>query len=203
MDTKTPPQPNRILVENDGLVEFYEKVISPETADLYFQQLMQEIAWENDRVKIFGKEFVTNRMVGWYGDEAFLYKYSNTTKTALPWTALLLEIKSMVENVSHCSFNSCLLNLYPTGEDAVGWHSDSEKELQNNGTIAALSLGAIRRFDLKHKITKELVSIDMLPGSLLLMKGETQKNWVHRISKTKKVKDARVSLTFRTVVSKI
>ena len=118
------------LLPEDGLVDYYGALISPEVADHYFQTLLNNIAWKNDEVVIYGKRIVTKRKIAWYGDKPFKYTYSNTTKSALPWIRALLEIREMVENKTDESFNSCLLNLYHSGAEGMSWHSDAEKDLQ-------------------------------------------------------------------------
>jgi len=138
--------------------------------------------------------------VAWYGDAGFSYTYSNTTKQALPWTKELLELKGIVEKLSGSSFNSCLLNLYHNGEEGMTWHSDDEKCLGKNTVIASLSLGAARKFALKHKQDKQTVTIMLESGSLLVMKGVTQSNWLHSLPKTQKVTKPRVNLTFRKMI---
>lgn len=82
----------------------------------------------------------------------------------------------------------------------MAWHSDAEKDLKKNGAIASVSFGAERKFAFKHKETKETVSLNLEHGSLLIMKGTTQTNWLHRLPPTKKVNGARINLTFRTIV---
>src|SRR5699024_713386 len=111
----------------------------------------------------------------------------------------LLELKNKIEEETGEEFNSCLLNLYHDGSEGMGWHSDDESDLKKNGTIGSLSLGAKRKFVFKHKTTKEKVEVFLDHGSLLLMKGETQRYWLHTLPPTKKVKSPRVNLTFRTI----
>lgn len=189
------------ILENDGQVNYYGKVFNDERAQYFFTQLLQNIEWENDKAIIFGKLIITKREVAWYGDEPFDYTYSKSTKSALPWTKELLELKEIVEHKTGDTFNSCLLNLYHNGEEGMGWHSDNEKNLKNNGAISSLSFGAERKFCFKHKMTKEVISVYLETGSLLVMKGATQKNWLHRLPPSKKVKTPRINLTFRTVDS--
>ncbi len=183
----------------DGMVNYLGVVLQAEEADHYFQQLLSHIEWENDKAIIFGKEIITKRKVAWYGDEPFAYTYSNTTKYALPWTKELAALKTITEKASGETFNSCLLNLYHTGEEGMAWHSDDEKDLKKNGAIASLSLGAERKFAFKHKLSKEKVELYLPHGSLLIMKGTTQTHWLHRLPPTKKVLKARVNLTFRNI----
>lgn len=188
------------LLPNDDVVHYYGNVLKGKEADHYLEKLTNTIAWKNDEAIIFGKHFVTKRKVAWYGDSEYVYSYSNTTKKALPWTQELLELKTIVEKITQTKFNSCLLNLYHDGSEGMGWHSDDEKALGKNTTIASLSLGAERRFSLKHKLTKQNVSVLLENGSLLEMKGSTQTNWLHSLPKTKKITKPRINLTFRTIV---
>lgn len=197
------PEPINIL-PNDGVSHYYGEIMSVHDADFYFNTLLNEIDWRCDQAVIFGKLIETRRKVAWYGDsnqgKPFSYTYSNTTKYSLPWTENLRHLKSLVEQQSGENFNSCLLNLYHSGEEGMAWHSDGEKDLQDNGAIASLSFGATRKFAFKHKQNKEVVSLFLKPGSLLVMKGETQKHWLHRLPPTKKVHEPRINLTFRTII---
>lgn len=193
--------PESNLLPRDGDVRYYGSILDFKSANHYFDQLLKTILWEHDQTIIFGKLIVTKRKVAWYGDEPFNYTYSKTTKSALPWTKELLELKEMTESKSGETFNSCLLNLYHSGEEGMSWHSDDEKDLKKNGAIASLSLGATRKFAFKHKVSRQTVSVVLENGSLLIMKGRTQSNWLHRLPPTKKISTPRVNLTFRTIVT--
>jgi len=190
----------RNLLPKDGTVNYYGKLFNQKEADQYFQMLLANIDWRNDEAIIFGKKIITKRKVAWYGDKQFQYTYSKITKLALPWTNELLQIKSFTEERTGETFNSCLLNLYHTGEEGMAWHSDGETDLKKNGTIASLSFGAERKFAFKHKQSKEKVELVLEHGSLLIMKGTTQDHWLHRLPPTKQISKARVNLTFRTIV---
>jgi len=187
------------ILPKDGAVNFYGKILGFKEANQYFDLLMQNILWENDEVIIFGKHIVTKRKAAWYGDSDYLYTYSNTTKQALAWTKELSELKQVVEDLTGAKFNSCLLNLYHNGNEGMGWHSDDEKSLGKNNTIASLSLGAERKFSFKHKQTKQIVSLVLEHGSLLIMKGATQRNWLHSLPKSKNITLPRINLTFRII----
>ena len=187
------------ILPKDGTVNYYGKVLSSREADQYFNLLMKNILWKNDEVVIFGKHIVTKRKAAWYGDSDYLYTYSNTTKHALPWTKELSYLKQIVEEVAGAKFNSCLLNLYHNGDEGMGWHSDDEESLGKNNTIASLSLGAERKFLLKHKQTKQTLSLVLEHGSLLIMKDSTQANWLHSLPKSKNITQPRINLTFRTI----
>lgn len=194
--------PHQNLLSKDGEVNYFGKIMDQMSAGHYFKNLMDSIEWRNDEAVIFGKRYVTKRKVAWYGDRPFEYTYSNITKLALPWTVELLELKDLIQIHSGETFNSCLLNLYHSGEEGMAWHSDGEKDLKKNGAIASVSLGAERKFAFKHKETKETVSIILKHGSLLVMKGATQSHWLHRLPPTKKVGAPRINLTFRTIVGR-
>jgi len=188
------------LLPCDGEVHYFGRLVTKQQADDYYNELMSNIAWENDQAIIFGKRIITKRKVAWYGDKPFQYTYSKITKQALPWTPALKEIKELAEKESGESYNSCLLNLYHTGEEGMAWHSDAEKDLKKNGAIASLSFGAERKFAFKHKKSAELVNVFLEHGSLLVMKGETQTHWLHRLPPTTKISSPRINLTFRTIV---
>ena len=130
-----------------------------------------------------------------------MYTYSNTTKRALAWKKELSELKQIVEKYAETKFNSCLLNFYHNGNEGMGWHSDDEESLgKNNNTIASLSFGAERKFSFKHKQTKQIISVVPEHGSLLVMKGATQSNWLHSLPKSKTITQPRINLTFRTMM---
>ena len=197
-DIEADPRHNHLPY--DGTVQYYGKVIQEMVADDYFEKLMQNIAWENDQAIILGRQITTKRKVAWYGDQAYEYTYSNVNRYALPWTVELLELRQRVQQLTGERFNSCLLNLYHTGEEGMAWHCDDEIDLIKNGAIASLSFGAERKFAFKHKQTKEKVDVFLEHGSLLVMKDTTQTYWLHRLPPTKKIFTPRINLTFRTIV---
>jgi alkylated DNA repair dioxygenase AlkB len=190
---------NTNLLPRDGEVVYFGPVFSNAQSEAYYIKLLESIQWENDEAFIFGKRIITKRKVAWYAAKTYNYTYSKVTKTAKIWTPELLAIKRIIEEESGETYNSCLLNLYHSGEEGMGWHRDGEKDLKENGAIASLSLGAERKFVFKHSESKQVVDLILQQGSLLLMKGVTQKYWVHRLPPTKKVKSPRINLTFRTI----
>lgn len=193
------PEYSRII-DKDGQVDYYGPVVTPGLAAEYMQTLLSTIGWEHDIAVMFGKSIITKRMVAWYGDQNFAYTYSKSTKYALPWTRELAGLKQLVESRSGFSYNSCLLNLYHDGNEGMGWHSDDERSLQAESSISSLSFGAPRNFSLKHKLSGDTVSVHLETGSLLVMKGATQRNYLHALTKSTKVKLPRINLTFRTMV---
>lgn len=191
---------NQNLLPYGGTVNYYGKLFSLKEADHYFDVLMNTIEWKNDEAFIMGKHIITKRKVAWYGNEAYSYTYSNRSKLALSWTPELLELKTLAEIQTGHSYNSCLLNLYHNGDEGMAYHSDDEKALAQDSAIASLSFGAERRFLFKHKQSKETITLFLEHGSLLVMKDETQTNWLHRLPPTKKITRPRVNLTFRTMI---
>ncbi len=148
-----PPRADDNLLPTDGVVNYHGPVMLPTEADRFRDKLLSDIPWKHDESVIFGKQIVTARKVAWYGDSTFSYTYSGSTKRALPWTDELRELKSTVEQLAGQQYNSCLLNFYENGSQGMAWHSDDEKSLGRNTSIASLSFGAERRFLFKHKAT--------------------------------------------------
>lgn len=183
----------------DGTVNYYGKILTKEEADHFYLNLLEKIDWKNDEAIIFGKKILTKRKVAWHGDKDFNYTYSKSTKTALPWSEELLLLKNKIEEKTGEKFNSCLLNLYHDGSEGMAYHSDAEKDLKKNGAIASLTLGAERKFSFKHKTSGERIDLFLEHGSLLIMKDETQTNWLHRLPPTKKIRTPRINLTFRMI----
>lgn len=199
MDLFSDDQISNIL-PYDGTVLYHGNIMPLIEANHYFNTLYNTIEWRHDEAVIFGKHIITDRKVAWYGNDHYLYTYSNTTKKALLWTNELLALKTIVESLTQTAFNSCLLNLYHNGDEGMAWHSDDEKSLGKNTCIASLSFGSERKFSFKHKQTKDATSLILEHGSLLVMKDETQTNWLHRLPPTTLIKRPRINLTFRTMV---
>ncbi|MFY7826995.1 MAG: alpha-ketoglutarate-dependent dioxygenase AlkB family protein [Flectobacillus sp.] len=195
------PQLN--LLPKDGTVNYYGKLFAENEADYFFTVLLDSIDWKNDEAIIFGKKIITKRKVAWYGDSPFRYTYSKVTKEALPWTPELVILKQRIEVATGERFNSCLLNLYHSGEEGMAWHSDDEIDLKKNGAIGSITLGAERKFAFKHKHTQDRVDVLLEHGSLLVMKDTTQTYWLHRLPPSKKVQKARINLTFRTIENQL
>ena len=191
------------LIPYDGIALYSKGFMDKDLANKYFDSFLTEIAWSQDRLKMFGREITTKRKVAWYGNQPYKYTYSKSDKFALPWTKTLTQLKTLVEAEAHENFNSCLLNLYHDGSEGMGWHADDETELLHHGTIASVSLGAQRKFVFKHRRTIEKVELQLENGSLLLMQGEIQDHWLHRLTTTTKVSVPRINLTFRTIDTRI
>ena len=185
------------IIDQDGIALYHEKVLTDEQIKPLYEELLNKINWENERVVMFGKEIITKRKVAFYSDPLIAYTYSSKTKIGLPWKDPLFILKNIVESLTKQTYTACLLNLYHNGEEAMGWHCDNEKEIIANSSIASLSIGASRKFSFKHKVTKETISIQLGNGSLLEMKGTIQTHWLHTLPKSKKITESRINLTFR------
>ncbi len=169
-------------------------------SDVYLAALRHATVWGQGRLTLWGKTHDEPRLTAWYGDAGKIYSYSGIVLNPQPWTPLLREIKARVEEAAQTQFNSVLLNLYRDGRDSNGWHQDNEPELGRNPVIASVSFGAVRRFQMRHKLRKEhRLHLDLPHGSLLLMAGATQHTWQHQIPKTAKPIGERINLTFRVI----
>lgn len=200
-DDARPLQP---IPMPDADVKFMHGFYRPPLTAHYLHTLLDEIAWQQETITLWGKQYLQPRLSAWYGDEQSRYVYSGTLFVPRPWTPTLLKIKEDIEQSSGQRFNSVLLNLYRDEHDSVGWHSDSESELGPAPLIASLSLGETRTFRFRHKQRKELkpVSIELTDGSLLLMGGATQRYWQHTVGKERSVRGKRINLTFRTILQR-
>jgi len=184
----------------DGSILYDPYFFNNKEANDYFEILRNDIKWQQDDIKIFGKIYAQPRLTALYANNEKPYRYSNITMYPKKFSTILLLIKSQVEKYTNLDFTSCLLNLYRDGQDSNGWHADNEKELGENPIIASISFGAERFFLMKHRHDKsQKLKIKLKNGSLLLMKGETQHHWLHQIPKTKKMVGERINLTFRTI----
>jgi alkylated DNA repair dioxygenase AlkB len=183
-------------------VFLYPAFFSASKADRLLHELRNTTTWRQESMRIYGKEIPFPRLTAWYGDEGTSYFYSGIKNVPLPWTAAILEVKRAVEPPAGVVFNSVLLNRYRTGQDSVSWHADDEPEFGEQPVIASVSFGGTRTFQLKHKKRKEWkASIELTHGSLLIMRGGTQANWLHQIPKTAKPVEERLNLTFRAIVA--
>lgn len=189
------------IINQDGEAIYYGPLLNNEQNEHYFNNLLNNIEWQPEKVNLFGKEITTKRKVAFYADPLIEYTYSNKTKKGIPWTDTLLDIKKMIETHTKTNYNACLLNLYHSGEEGMGWHSDDEKEIVKHSSITSLSIGVERNFAFKHKTTQEKVSILLESGSLLEMKGVIQQYWLHALPKSKKVNGPRINLTFRQMIT--
>jgi len=182
---------------DDGELALLARLPLPLSNAEIFERLLIETPWREESVVVYGKRHLQPRLTAWYGDAS--YTYSGLRLEPLPWTALLLEIRAAVEAACGRRFNSVLLNRYRNERDSMGMHSDDEPELGDAPVIASLSYGATRTFILRHKRDKRTVRLPLEDGSLLLMSGQLQRNWLHGINKSTRPLGERLNLTFRYI----
>jgi alkylated DNA repair dioxygenase AlkB len=183
-------------------VSYLDRLPLAEPDAQVLRRLIAEVPWRSEEVAVWGRRMPQPRLTAWYGDSGARYAYSGLWLDPLPWTPMLRDIKTRIEDAVGSTFNSVLLNYYRDHLDSIGFHSDNEPELGERPVIASLSLGAERTFTLKHKAAKGAKPhhLRLASGSLLLMKGDTQRNWRHGISKENRPCGPRVNLTFRTII---
>ncbi|WP_316842300.1 alpha-ketoglutarate-dependent dioxygenase AlkB family protein [Pedobacter gandavensis] len=190
------------LLPIPGEALFLPDFFGEEESKVFFEELTVGVAWKQEPIQIFGKTVLQPRFTAFHGDPGLSYSYSGITMNAVPWTPALLEIKNRIEERYKVKFNVCLLNHYRDGNDSMGWHRDNEKSLGRYPFIASVSFGAHRIFQFRrYKEKLPIISIDLSPGSVLIMKGETQHYWEHQLPKTLKVTEPRINLTFRLILT--
>jgi alkylated DNA repair dioxygenase AlkB len=175
-------------------------IFDPKESASFLKAFISTTPWIQETVQMYGKMMKTPRLTAWYGDNNKSYTFSGNKYYPLPWTEDLLTVKSRIEPIAGMAFNTVLLNYYRDGNDSVAWHSDDEYELGIKPVIASVSFGQIRRFDVRQKQNhRHKYAIDLENGSLLLMKGDLQELWEHKIAKSVKPMKERVNLTFRVI----
>lgn len=191
-----------IKVPPNGWVAYTEQCLPSAEADRCFDLWQSSLKWAHYSVKLFGKDIPQPRLTALYGEEGITYRYSGLTLSAHPWEGAMRSLARQLSEQAGVAFNSVLCNLYRDGQDSMGWHADDEAELGDNPIIASVSLGAVRRFDLRPKKGRpgEKFSIALAHGSALIMGGDLQHHWQHQIAKTKRINSARLNLTFRQIL---
>jgi len=186
--------------------EYRPDFLPERQADRWLQQLWRELEWRQQEITLFGRRVMQPRLIAWYGDSHAVYAYSGLTLCPLPWHPVLLEMKERLEALTGAQFNSTLANAYRDGRDSMGWHSDDEKELGPAPLIASVSLGAERRFLVRsrNRPAGTRAASRGLPlghGSLLLMRGDSQRRFQHSLPRTRRPTGLRINLTYRLVAN--
>ncbi|CAH0194921.1 alpha-ketoglutarate-dependent dioxygenase AlkB [Chryseobacterium sp. Bi04] len=184
------------------LLEYRENFLSKEEADLLKDQLLQTASWEQRTQKMYDKMVLTPRLTAWYGDAQSYDSADNNTAKRNEWTPELYALKKRIEKEFGYQFNGVLLNFYRDNNDSVAWHRDKESRYGKRPVIASISLGQTRNFDFRKKDHHQSkYSLPLPNGSLLIMKGDLQENWEHRIAKSTIRMKERINLTFRLIKS--
>ena len=193
---------NEIVAHNDLKIRIEEDFFNSVDSNKLLKKFISKLPWESMIIKMFGKDTKIPRLQCWIGDEGCEYRYSGKQLNRQIWSQDLIMIRKKIYKELKIDFNSVLANYYRDGKDSMGWHSDDEKELGPNPTIASISFGSERDLVFRNKISKETLAIPQTNGSLILIDGETQKNWQHSIKKTQKLIGPRINLTFRNIIIK-
>lgn len=195
----TPANPPPLL-PFDGDVLYFGQVLPPDKALGLLQSIDRTVHWQQEELVLFGRRHTLERRVAWYGDPGMAYTYSGVKRNPLSWPPELLVLRETISAISGSRFNTCLLNRYANGAQGMGWHSDDEPELGPEPVIASISLGAERPMRFRHKQSGHTEEVLLEHGSLLLMRGATQKCWKHALPVRKRVPGLRINLTFRHIL---
>lgn len=187
------------LAPQDGQLFWLPRFYNPARADAYFARLYRDLAWQGEKLFIYGRWIAVPRLLAWYGDPGANYRYSGVDHTPLPWSQDLQSLRHDMQFFCGQGFNSVLANLYRDGRDSMGCHADDEKELGPNPLIASLSFGDSRLLRFRHLASGDKLDIELDHGDLLIMAGELQQHWHHEVPKTRRAKQARINLTFRRI----
>lgn len=195
------PKEKIILPLPDAVFEYYLNFFTNDEAEALFKKIHDETKWQHDEITIFGKKIAQPRLTCLFGNKGKPYSYSGITMHPNPWNATLVYIKEKIEAIAQQHFTTVLANLYRNEKDSNGWHADNEKELGRNPIIASVSFGEVRKFQLKHNNNPDAkLTLNLSPGSLLLMKEGSQIHYKHQIPKATQSKKDRINLTFRTIL---
>jgi alkylated DNA repair dioxygenase AlkB len=186
------------LLPCDGEAFLIQHACAPAEADQLFEELMRVTAWRQETATVMGRRVPIPRLTAWHGEAG--YVYSGIRMEPAAWNEPLLELRTVAERLAGQPFNSVLLNLYRDGRDSVSWHADNEPGLGPEPVIASISLGAVRRFQLRHRRRRERIGIDLPHGSCLIMAGAIQHHWLHQLPKTARPVGRRINLTFRLML---
>ncbi|MDO8694488.1 MAG: alpha-ketoglutarate-dependent dioxygenase AlkB [Sheuella sp.] len=197
-----PSSSSENILSKDGSAFYFPDMFDQKNSEQLFNRLATSLDWKSDELMMFGKKIITQRKVAWIGDPDCSYTYSGVKKDPQAWTPELLIIKNKAQALSQWQFNSCLLNLYHSGDEGMGWHSDDEKELDCAAPIVSISLGEVRKFAFRHRHDKTVHSLMLENGSALVMHAPAQTYWHHSLLKTKRAAGARINLTFRVIKNK-
>lgn len=193
-----PGQPEHLL---DGLLHYYAQALPRVLADTLLTQLQTEIPWQQDRIRVYGREHALPRLQSWHGDAGCHYSYSGSPLTARPWTHHLQQLRYWLNAQLGTEFNAVLCNLYRDGQDHMGWHSDDEPELGRAPRIASLSFGQERDFALRRRgESRQSGCLPLAHGSLLDMQAGMQALWQHSVPVRKGRPGIRINLTFREML---
>ncbi|WP_019943570.1 alpha-ketoglutarate-dependent dioxygenase AlkB family protein [Dyadobacter beijingensis] len=184
----------------EDLLGYYPGFVPAGESNVLIHKWVSEVRWRQQSMQMYGREVIAPRLMAWFGDADKAYTFSGTRFEPYAWTPELADLRTRIEAKTGFTFNSVLLNYYRDGNDSVAWHGDNEHELGRNPVIASVSLGQERRFEFRYRPDhSRKYGLTLENGSLLIMKGDLQHTWEHRVPKSKTQTGARINLTFRTI----
>lgn len=184
-----------------GKALYYPSFFNDLEADSYFQQLKEELNWEQKEISSWGKSLKLPRLTAWHGEKDCVYYYSKIRNEPSPWTKALIQIKEKLKSEFDLDFNGVLANFYHNGMSSISYHRDREKALNKDFPIISISFGQTRKMLFKHVNgkMKNPVPVILNSGDLLIQDSESQNHWLHGIPKDPKQKGERINLTFRQI----
>jgi alkylated DNA repair dioxygenase AlkB len=190
--------PHALVIE-DGQLDFFANFLEQEGASYLYQRILSAVPFQENQIVLFGKQVKVPRLEAYFSLNGENYGYSGQTLINNPFPKFLDDLRLQIEATTGCHYNALLINYYRDGQDSNGWHADNEKSLGKNPSIASLSLGAERNFELRHLASKKKIKLTLTHGSLLHMHGTLQHHWKHQLPKVKDLRAARINLTFRLI----
>jgi len=186
----------RQLILEDGETRCW--VIKAAFAHLDFEEWHESIPWQQNPIRMFGKEFLEPRLTAWMGPA---YRYASIQWDAQPLSESVKHLLEEIHGLTHPpdQLNACLFNLYRNGSDSMGWHRDNEPEIDSR-CIVSVSLGASRDFLIRDRKTLEKWNIRLDHGDLLVMEN-LQTNYEHALPKRLRSDAPRLNMTFRRILS--
>lgn len=181
-------------------LQYWPEWLQAKDAERCFELLQSDLDWQQPELRLYGRSVPIPRRQVWMGDAHCSYRYSGLLFEPVPWHPLVLQLTNQLNQQTGLGFNAVLLNWYANGQEHMGWHSDDEPELGRAPQIASLSLGEERWFELSHKTQGMQFKLMLQHGSLLLMGGDCQRFWRHRVAKMAKAQQGRINLTFRKMI---
>jgi alkylated DNA repair dioxygenase AlkB len=185
------------LLLPEELIDYIPGFFTRKESDQFLNTFLSTVPWQQNKVMMYEKEVWTPRLSAWFGERPIR---SDDKRMPLAWTPELMFMKERIEAWTGITFDGVLLNYYRDHKDSVAWHSDKDTIPGLKTEIASVSFGQERTFDFRNKADHcQKYSIMLEHGCLLLMKGDLQKYWEHRIAKSIIQMRPRINLTFRKV----
>lgn len=176
---------------------YVPRFLSNGRADELLAVTLASAGWQRERVTVFGRTFTARRLSACYGDPTASYRYSGLVRRALPWTGYLQTLAADVAAAVGWRFNFVLINRFRDGGDRLGWHADDESDLGTRPVIASVSVGAERVFRMRSRGGGSSVGRVLEHGSLVVMWGDSQRDFQHAVPPTARPVGERLNFTFR------